>query len=103
MQNYIYKILKEPIPQIYKLLEETIYGTKGIKVSHRDTEKKLSQLYQPDFHTLWKGSQVLAVSSSCVLSWDATLAALGQKYAAQVIMSEPFFISQACDSEGPVV
>ena len=34
------------------------------------------------------GSQVLAISSSCVLSWDASLAILGQKYAAQIIMSE---------------
>ena len=65
MKDLIYKIDQAPCKAIYKLLRETVYGTKGVKINHRDTDKKLDQLIQPDFHTLWNGEELMAVAVYC--------------------------------------
>jgi len=57
--------MKAPCQEIFSLLRSTIYGTTGVKINHRDTDKKLSQLHQPDFHTLWKKDNLLAVAVYC--------------------------------------
>lgn len=64
-ENIEYKILTQPSEAIFSLLDKTIYGTKGVKISHRDTKKKLTELFQPEFHTLWENNKLLAVSIYC--------------------------------------
>lgn len=64
-ENIIYKILQQPNTAIFDLLRNTVYGTKGVKIMHRDTDKKLKELHQPDFHTLWENNELLAVAVYC--------------------------------------
>jgi len=64
-QNIDYKTLKEPNQAIFDLLRKTIYGTKGVKIKHCDTDKKLKELHQPDFHTLWNNNHLIAVAVYC--------------------------------------
>lgn len=65
MEDLIYKIFNKPNEAIHKLLLETVYGTKGVKIRHKDTGKKLSQLIDPEFHTLYKGKELLGVAVYC--------------------------------------
>lgn len=60
-----YKVLHEATPEIKVLLNETIYGTKGLRYSHLDHEEKLANTINPDFHTLWDNDVVVAVTAYC--------------------------------------
>lgn len=65
MKDLIYKVEYQPCDAVFKLLKETVYGTKGVKINHRDTDKKLPQLFAPEFHMLWKDADLLAVAIYC--------------------------------------
>ena len=64
-KQFEYKIQKQVIPEIRELLKSTIYGTSGFKYSHLDTDKKLDTLICPDFHTIWKDQELVAVAAYC--------------------------------------
>lgn len=70
-----YKIINEPIPEIKKILRETIYGTKGLRYRHMDTDEKLDHVHAPDFHTLWLEDELVAVAAYC-----KRMVSSGEKY-----------------------
>ncbi len=60
-----YKILTHPTEEIKELLRNTVYGTKGFRYSHMDTDEKTDHLVCPDFHTLWMDTELAAVAAYC--------------------------------------
>jgi GNAT superfamily N-acetyltransferase len=64
-EKITYKILNEPHEAIIGLLKNTVFGTRGLRHSHLDTEERIRNLQQPDFHTLWLNERLVAVAAYC--------------------------------------
>lgn len=47
------------------LLSRTVYGSKGPQFRHLNRKERIKDLVSPDFHTLWKGNQLLGVAVYC--------------------------------------
>lgn len=62
MKNIRYEISNAPCKEVVKLISTTIYGTKGLRLSHKNAERKVQELYCPDFHALWEEGELLAVA-----------------------------------------
>lgn len=60
-----YKVLHQATPEISELLNSTIYGTKGLRYSHLDTNDKLRDTVNPNYHTLWDKDELVAITAYC--------------------------------------
>lgn len=60
-----YKLLEKPVPEIKQLLEETVYGTKGLLYSHLDVIERSNALKEGHFHGLWRGESLIALAVYC--------------------------------------
>jgi GNAT superfamily N-acetyltransferase len=60
-----YKIFTSPTDDIVALLQQTTYGSKGLRYGHLDVKSRTEDLDQPDFHTLYIGDELAAVAAYC--------------------------------------
>ncbi len=65
LNKVVYRHITECSQEIISLISNTTYGTDGLRLQHKDTEKKILELHEPHFHTLWQDSTLLAVAVQC--------------------------------------
>jgi hypothetical protein len=64
-QGLTYKLLHKPTPEVEQLLQETVYGTKGLLYSHLDAVERAHDLKNGHFHTLWRNEKLVALAVYC--------------------------------------
>jgi len=65
MTNIKFETLKQPNTEIYGLLANTIYGTKGLRYRHCDSEKRIDNLFNPDFHVAYADDKLAGCIVFC--------------------------------------
>jgi len=60
-----YKVLFKPNREIEELVQNTVFGTSGIRMQHKNAIKKIKELHSPEFHTLWENDRLIALSTYC--------------------------------------
>ncbi|MFN3918370.1 MAG: hypothetical protein ACK4K0_11625 [Flavobacteriales bacterium] len=64
-QGLVYKLLYKPTSEVEQLLQETVYGTKGLLYSHLDAVERAHNLKNGHFHTLWRNENLVALAVYC--------------------------------------